>query len=69
MNKETGVIHITSGGGGGKLEDIGPTPTWFKAESRSDFHYCYLTVHGPSLNFKAFDQEGRLFDSFVKEKR
>ena len=69
VNKDTGVTHITSGGGGGRLEDFGPTPNWFKAECRVDFHYCYLTVHGKSLNFKAFDQEGRLFDQFAKEKR
>ncbi len=69
VNEETGVTHITSGGGGGRLEDFGPTPTWFKAECRVDYHYCYLTVHNKTLNLKAFDQEGRLFDQFVKRKR
>jgi acid phosphatase type 7 len=68
VNTESGVVHITSGGGGGGLEDFAPTPTWFKAECRVDFHYCYVTVQGETLNFKAFDQEGRLFDSFVKAK-
>lgn len=69
VNPETGVTHITSGGGGARLEEFAPTPTWFKAECRVDYHYCYLTVHGGVLNFKAFDQEGRLFDQFSKEKR
>jgi acid phosphatase type 7 len=68
VNNETGVTHITSGGGGGKLEDFGPTPTWFKAECRVDYHYCYLSVQGGTLNFKAFDQEGRLFDQYSKRK-
>jgi acid phosphatase type 7 len=68
VNKESGVIHITSGGGGGSLEDFNPVPTWFKAECRVDFHYCYVTVHGRQLNFKAFDIDNRLFDQFSKTK-
>jgi predicted phosphodiesterase len=68
VDQKEGVVHITSGGGGGKLEDIGPTPTFFKQEGRVDFHYCYLTIHQGTLNFKAFDQEGRLFDHFTLRK-
>lgn len=68
VDAERGVTHITSGGGGGRLEDFGPTPTWFKAECRVDYHYCYLTVQAGTLNFKAFDQEGRLFDQYSKRK-
>lgn len=64
VNRTNGVIYITSGGGGGKLEDFSPTPAFFKAEFRSDFHYCYLSVHQNVLNFKAFDKDDRLFDQF-----
>jgi hypothetical protein len=27
-------------------------------------HYCYVTIHEGTMHFKAFDTEGRLFDSF-----
>jgi acid phosphatase type 7 len=64
VNKD-GVTHITSGGGGGRLEDIGPTPTFFKQEGRVDYHYCYVAIHQGTLSFKAFDQENRLFDHFA----
>lgn len=64
VDPKYGVVHVTSGGGGGGLEDFSPTPLFFKKEGRVDFHFCYLTVHGNALHFKAFDQEGRLFDSF-----
>lgn len=64
-----GTIYITSGGGGGTLEDFSPTPHWFKAEQRSVYHYCYLTVHEARLNFKAFDVDGRLFDSMTLDKK
>jgi hypothetical protein len=63
-----GHIHLTSGGGGGSLENFQPTPAFFKAEGRVDFHYCYFTVHGGTLHMKAFDQEGRLFDQFSLKK-
>jgi len=68
VDQKTGVIHITSGGGGGKLEDVGPTPTFFKQENRTDYHFCYVTIHQGTFHFKAFDQEGRLFDHFTLRK-
>jgi len=68
VNRMNGVIYLTSGGGGGNLEDFTPTPAFFKAEGRVDFHYCYFTVHQNKLNFKAFDQEDRLFDYFEMTK-
>jgi phosphodiesterase/alkaline phosphatase D-like protein len=68
VNQKEGVTHITSGGGGGRLEDIGPTPTFFKQEGRVDYHYCYVAIHQGTLSFKAFDQENRLFDHFTTKK-
>jgi predicted phosphodiesterase len=62
VDRKSGVVYVTSGGGGGTLEDFGPTPTWFKAETRVDFHFCYVTIQGGEFHLKAFDQEGRLFD-------
>jgi phosphodiesterase/alkaline phosphatase D-like protein len=68
VDQKAGIIHITSGGGGGKLEDVAPTPAFFKQENRVDFHFCYVTIHQGALHFKAFDQEGRLFDHFSLRK-
>ena len=63
-----GVVYLTSGGGGGKLEDFGPTPTFFKNQNRVDYHYCYFTIFDNVLEGKAFDHEGRLFDAFEIKK-
>ena len=68
VDRKNGITYLTSGGGGGKLEDSSPTPAFFKAEWRMDFHYCYLTVHKGALHFKAFDKDDRLFDQFSLEK-
>jgi hypothetical protein len=50
------------------LEDFSPVPTWFKAQSRSDYHFCYATVQGGHLGLRAFDRRGMLFDVFEMEK-
>lgn len=68
VDQKAGVIHVTSGGGGGRLEDVAPTPAFFKQEGRVDFHFCYVTIHQGTLNFKAFDHDGRLFDHFTLKK-
>jgi len=69
IDREKGTVYITSGGGGGKLEGFSPTPTWFKAMVRSDFHYCYIAIHGKKFSLKAFDHDDRLFDFLDIEKR
>jgi predicted phosphodiesterase len=68
VDQKNGVIHVTSGGGGATLENFAPTPAFFKQEGRVDYHFCYVTIHQGTFNFKAFDQEGRLFDQFVLKK-
>jgi hypothetical protein len=68
VDQKSGVIYVTSGGGGGKLEDFAPTPAFFKQEFRSDYHFCYVTVHNGTFNLKAVDHEGRLFDQFTLKK-
>ena len=69
VDHKTGVIYITSGGGGGPLESFSPVPTWFKAQSRSDYHFCYVAIAGDRLSFKAFDHQAMLFDSIDLEKK
>ncbi len=68
VDQKTGVVYVTSGGGGGKLEDFAPTPAFFKQEFRSDYHFCYVTIHRGTFNLKAIDHEGRLFDQFSLKK-
>lgn len=69
VDRANGVVYVTSGGGGGRLENFAPTPAWFKRQLRVDYHFCLVNIQGGTLEFKAFDQEGRLFDSFEMEKK
>lgn len=68
VDRLKGITYVTTGGGGGSLENFAPTPTWFKAEIRSDYHFCQISIIGSRLNLKAFDHEGRLFDQWDKDK-
>ena len=68
VDQKAGVVYVTSGGGGGSLEDFSPTPAFFKRQGLVDYHYCYVTVQDGTFNLKAFDQENRLFDEFTLTK-
>lgn len=64
VNLKNGVQYIVSGGGGGGLEDAAPTRTWFQKHFRRAHHYCFAAVHGRTIQFWAYDADGRLFDTF-----
>jgi hypothetical protein len=68
VDEKEGVVYVTSGGGGGRLENFAPTPAFFKRQHRSDYHFCYVTVHQGTFDLKAFDVEGRLFVEFTLSK-
>lgn len=68
VDARRGVVYLTSGGGGGSLENAGPVPTWFKAEFRRDFHFCTVSIQGRRLYLKAIDHNGVLFDTFSRRK-
>ena len=64
----SGEALLTQHGSTDRDEDQHPTPAFFRAELRVDHHYCYVTIHGGEFQFKAFDQNGMLFDSFELHK-
>lgn len=63
-----GTIYMITGGAGGGLETAGPIKPWFQNTVKHGHHYCIASVNGLVLEFKAYDMEGRLFDSFSIEK-
>jgi acid phosphatase type 7 len=63
-----GTIYMITGGGGGGLETPGPTRPFFQNNVRRGHHYCMVAINGRTLEFKAFDLEGRLFDTMTVKK-
>jgi hypothetical protein len=62
VDEARGVRYVTSGGGGGGLESAGPCRTWFAQRVYRGHHVCCIMIHDKTLQFQAFDLEGRLFD-------
>jgi hypothetical protein len=57
-----GVIYVTSGGGGGNLQDFAPVRSWFTAMSHRGYHYCSISIDGGRLELRMYDSEGSLRD-------
>lgn len=64
INQDRGIRYITSGGGGGGLEHPAPQRTWFSLHVNRAHHFCHAAIHDRTIVFKAYDIEGRLFDTF-----
>ena len=64
INQAKGVRYLVSGGGGGGLEQAAPQRSWFTVHVQRGHHDCVAAVHDRSIEFKAYDIEGRLFDNF-----
>ena len=67
--EQDGTIYMVTGGGGGGLEVAGPIKPFFQNNVKHGHHYCLVAVNGRTLEFKAIDQEGRLFDYMKIDKR
>ena len=64
-----GTVYMITGGGGGGLELAGPIRPFFQNTVKHGHHFCYVAVNGKTLEMKAYDLEGRLFDTLTIEKR
>lgn len=64
INQKKGVRYVVSGGGGGGLEQAAPQRSWFTLHVARGHHYCFAAVQDKTIVFKAYDMDGRLFDSF-----
>jgi hypothetical protein len=64
INQQKGVRYLTSGGGGGSLEQAAPQRTWFSLHFQKAYHYCYAAISDRTIVFKAYDIDGLMFDMF-----
>ena len=62
VDNENGVVYILTGGAGGNLEDFAPNPTYFKAKSSRQHHYCTVKINGKELFFQMHGLDGAVRD-------
>ncbi len=66
----SGIVYLQVGGAGGNLADFAPTRNWFQAKSFPGVHhYVTAEVRGDRIEFRMFDVDGRMRDSFFVDKR
>ncbi|MFO0249696.1 MAG: metallophosphoesterase, partial [Planctomyces sp.] len=66
--EQQGTIYMITGGAGGNLETAGPFRPFFQNNVKHGHHYCMVAVNGGTMEIKAFDLEGRLFDTVTLKK-
>lgn len=64
-----GTVYMVTGGGGGSLETAGPIRPFFQNTVKRGHHFCFVAVNGSTLEMKAYDLDGKLFDSTTIQKR
>ncbi|BDS07078.1 hypothetical protein NT6N_21180 [Oceaniferula spumae] len=66
--EKDGPIYMITGGGGGPLETPGPFRTPFSVMVQRGHHYAMVWINGGRFEYKAYDINGRLFDTFTLSK-
>lgn len=64
-----GTIYMITGGGGGSLETPGPFRNFFENVVARGHHYVMVHLNGRDFEMKAYDLEGRLFDTLQLRQR
>ncbi|MBU6172975.1 MAG: metallophosphoesterase, partial [Planctomycetes bacterium] len=65
---QEGPIYMITGGGGGGLEQSGPIRPPFQNNVKRGHHFVYVSINGGTLELKAYDLAGMLFDQITLRK-
>lgn len=65
VDYDNGVVYVTTGGGGGKLDQAGINRTWYAARTRSCHHFLSISITDNVLFANAIDTLGTTFDSWT----
>lgn len=63
-----GTVYLVVGGGGGDLETAKPTRSVYSRVVRTVHHFGMIWVDAYALEFRAYDDQDRLFDTYTISK-
>lgn len=66
--QDNAPVYMITGGGGGGLEQAGPIRPGFQNNVKRGHHFVYVSINGGTLELKAYDLDGMLFDQIVLKK-
>ena len=66
--QDNAPVYMITGGGGGGLEQAGPIRPGFQNNVKRGHHFVYVSINGKTLELKAYDLDGMLFDQIVFKK-
>jgi len=62
LDLHNGVVYVVSGGAGAMPGWFHPKRAWHTAQALAVPHFVQVVVAGTTLDLRAFDDEGHLFD-------
>ncbi len=68
LDLERGIVYVVAGGAGAKPEWFHPKRAWHTAQARAVPHFVQVVVAGTTLELRAIDEEGQLFDTLQLRK-
>jgi len=68
LDLRAGVRYVVAGGAGSKPEWFHPKRAWHTAQSLATPHFVSVSIAGPTLELRAIDCDGRLFDTLTLNK-
>ena len=68
LDTESGIVYVVAGGGGVVPNRMLHKREWHTAQAFSMPHFVQVVIAGPTLELRAFDTQGHLFDTLLLNK-
>jgi acid phosphatase type 7 len=68
FHEDGGIVYVVAGGAGAKADWFHPKRAGHTAQALAVPHFVHVTVAGSTLEAKAVDIDGRVFDSWILRK-
>ena len=64
INRSKGVVYLSTGGGGGTLDDPASAKKWYDVRTRKLHHFVTFNIWENTLQAQSIDSSGKVFDGW-----